>query len=179
MSAPSSHRIPTRIAPGRWLTPVHGGIAPTSQTFAVAGRVMLCQIVVPTACAVDGLSYPVGSAANGSVIGGLIGPVAVTADSAAGAPVVAQSASTLQSAAGSTNAQFLSWTAVWITPGIYYGALEGSDITGTFCRQSNQAQALGLVQYYDRGSFGALTATTPAVTDTGSNAPGMRLRIAA
>lgn len=163
-------------SPGRWLAPTHGGIATTSQTFT-AGRVLLLQIHVPVACVCDGLAYVVGAVAAGNVIGGIIGPVSRTGDTAAGGAVLAESASTAQASA--TTAQTLTWTAAALPPGIYYVALEGSDATGTYARQSNQAQALGLVQFYDRGGgFGALTPTTPAVTDTGSAAPGVRLRLA-
>lgn len=163
-------------SPGRWLTPTHGGIATTSQTFTVA-RVLLLQFHVPTACVIDGLAYVVGAVAAGNVIGGIIGPVSRTGDTAAAGVVLAESASTAQAAA--TTAQTLTWTAVAAAPGLYYAALEGSDVTGTYARQSNQSQALGLLQFYDRGGgFGALTPTTPAVTDTGSAAPGIRVRLA-
>lgn len=168
--------LPPAVGPGRWLTPVHGGVAATSQTFT-AGRVLLVQFHVPIACVSDGLAYAVGGTAAGSVTGGIIGPIARTGDTAAGGAVLAESASTAQ---GSINTvQVLTWTAVALAPGVYYAALEGSDNTGTYMRQSNQSQAAGLVQYYDRsGGYGALTATTPAVTDTGSAAPGIRIRLA-
>lgn len=162
--------------PNRWLTPTHGGIATTSQTWTV-GRVLLLQFHVLAPCYIDGLSYVVGSVSAGTVIGGIIGPVSRTGDTAAGGTVVAESASTAQGTA--TGTQTLTWTAVAVSPGIYYAALEGSDITGTYARQGNQAQAPGLLQFYDRGGgFGALTPTTPAVTDTGSAAPGIRVRLA-
>lgn len=162
---------------GRWLTPTHGGIATTSQTFT-AGRVLLLQFEVSQPVTVDGISYVVGATSAGNVTVGIIGPVTATGDTAAGGAVLVQSASTAQGTA--TTAQLVSLTATQLTAGVYYAALEGSDVTGTYARQSNQAQGLGLVQYYDRaGGYGALTATTPAVTDTGSAAPGLRLRISA
>ena len=161
---------------GRWLTPVHGGIAATSQTFT-AGRVLLVQVEVTAACLLDGLTYVVGTTSAGNVTGGIVGPVGRTSDSAATAPVLAQSASTAQ---GTANAmQALTWTPVYAAPGIYYATLEGSDATGTYMRLGNQTQASGVGFQYDRsGGYGALTNPTPAVTETGSALPGIRVRIA-
>lgn len=169
-------RLVSPTAPARWLTPVHSSIAATSQTFTV-GRVILQQFHVPVACLIDGLAYVVGSVSAGSVTGGIIGPVSRTGDTSLAGVVLAESASTAQGTA--TGVQVLTWTAVLASPGIYYAALEGSDATGTYMRQSNQAQATGLVQFYDRGGgYGALTTPTPAVTETGSAAPGIRVRLA-
>lgn len=166
-----------RTNPGRWITPVHSGLAVTSQTFTV-GRVLLVQFTAPDFCQVDGLSYVVGTTAAGNVIGGIVGPIGQTADDAVGGVVVAQSASTAQGA--TSGAQMLTWTAVWLRPGIYYAALEGSDATGTYMRQSNAMQATGLGVFYDRsGGYGALTDPTPATTGTGSALPGIRVRVAA
>lgn len=162
---------------GRWLTPVHGGVAATSQTFT-AGRVLLVQIVVPEACRVDGLAYTVGATSAGNVIGGIVGPVGVSTDSPDAAVVLAQSASTAQGTANT--AQVLTWTAITLAPGIYYAALEGSDVTGTYFRHGNVQQAPGLGATYDRaGGFGALTSPTPTSTATGNNLPGVRIRVAA
>lgn len=169
-------RLQSPGSPGRWLTPTHSALAATSQTFTV-GRVLLLQFHVPVPCVIDGLAYVVGSVAAGNVIGGIIGPVSRTGDTALAGAVLAESASTAQGVA--TGVQVLTWTAVAVPPGIYYAALEGSDVTGTYMRQCNQAQATGLVQFYDRGGgFGALTTPTPAVTETGSAAPGVRVRLA-
>jgi len=169
--------IELRSAPpvGRWLIPAHGGIAATSQTFTV-GRVYLLQFEVTAGCLLDGLSYVVGAASAGNVIGGVIGPVTRTADTPAAGVVFAQSASTGQGTANA--AQMLTWTATYARPGIYYAALEGSDVTGTYMRLGNQVQAAGLGATYDRGGgFGALTDPTPAITETGSALLGLRVRI--
>lgn len=161
---------------GRWLTPVHSGVATTSQTFT-AGRVLLAQVEVPAPCLIDGLVYTVGSVSAGNVTGGLLGPVSRTGDTANGAAVVAQSASTAQSSA--SVAQVLTWTAVFVAAGIYYAALEGSDATGTYLRLGNSLQATGISGYYDRGGgYGALTDPTPTFNELGSNIPGVRVRVA-
>ncbi len=161
---------------GRWITPVHGGVASTSQTFTV-GRVLLCQFVVPVSCQVNGLSYMIGAAAAGNVIGGIVGPVSRTGDTADAGAVIAQSASTAQ--AGTNTYQLLTWTAVTLAPGVYYAALEGDNATGTYHRHPNQIQAPGLASFYDRsGGYGALTDPTPTTTSTGSAVPGLRVRLA-
>lgn len=161
---------------GRWVTPTHGGIAATSVAFT-SGRVHLVQFQLPEARVVDGITYVVGATADGNVTAGIIGPVAVTADTAQGAAVLVQSTSTAQ---GTINdAQRVDLTPTLLAPGIYYAALEGSSGSGTYMRQSNQRQAVGLNQYYDRdGGYGALTDPTPAVVDTGSVAPALRIRLA-
>lgn len=161
---------------GRWLTPVHGGVGATSQT-PTAGRVYLTQFEVPAPCLIDGLAYSIGGTSAGNVIGGVVGPVTRTGDTAAAGVVLAQSASTAQ---GSINTlQVLTWTAVYATAGIYFAALEFSDATATYNRISNVVQASGVAAVYDRGGgFGALTDPTPAVTETASAIPAMRIRVA-
>lgn len=161
---------------GRWLTPLHGGVASVSQTFTV-GRVYLVQFEVTVPCSIDGLAYIVGATSAGNVTGGVVSAVSRTGDTPTAAPVVAQSASTAQ---GSANAvQVLTWTAVPVAPGIYYAGIEGSDVTGTYMRFSNVPQAPGLGATYDRGGgYGALTNPTPTATDTGATLPGIRIRIA-
>jgi hypothetical protein len=163
-------------AAGRWLTPHHGGIATTSQTFT-AGRVLLVQFTVPVPCMIDGLAYGVGGVSSGNVIGGIVGPATQASDTALAAVVLAQSASTAQ---GSANgAQVLTWTAVAVAPGIYDAALESNDATATYTRHGAATQAPGLAYFYDRsGGYGALTDPTPAVSATSSIVPGIRVRVA-
>lgn len=162
-------------AVGRWLTPIHGGIAATSQTFT-AGRVYLVQFTLDQAWLIDGISYVVGSAAAGNVRAAIIGPI-VTADTAAGAAVLVESASVAQGTINSP--QLVALTATAAAPGVYYAALQGDNATGTYMRQSNQLQAAGTAQTYDRaGGYGAFTAPTPAVSDTGSAMPALRIRLA-
>lgn len=160
----------------RWLNPtIFFGVVVTSQTFTV-GRVIGAQFAVLAPCQVDGVAYTVGTTAAGNVTGGILAATSRTADSMTGATVVAQSASTAQ--ATQSTAQFLSWTAVWLQPGIYYAVLEGSDATGTYMRQSNMPQAAGGGGYYDRaGGYGALTDPTPTATETNSAIPGIRIRV--
>lgn len=172
---PDYPNVLDRAVTGRWLTPIHSGIAATSQVFT-AGRVLPVQFEVVTGCMLDGLYYVVGGTSAGNVTGGVIGPVTRTGDTPAAGAVLAQSASTAQ---GTINvAQLLTWTAVYARPGVYYAALQGSDATGTYMRLSNQIQAGGLGAIYDRGGgYGALTDPTPAVTETGSALPGVRIRM--
>jgi hypothetical protein len=160
----------------RWATPVHGGIATTSQTFT-AGRVVMAQFALTATRTVDAISYIVGSTSNGNVRAGIIGPVALTADTAQDSAVAVQSASVAQGTAN--QAQLIALPATVLRAGIYYVALQGDSATGTYMRQANQAQAPGLAQIYDRsGGYGAFTEPTPAVTDTGSGVPGLRVRLA-
>lgn len=161
---------------GRWLTPVHGGLAVTSQTVTV-GRAVLVQFTVGSARAVDAICYIVGSTAAGNVRAAILGPVTVTADSAVNAPVAVQSASVAQGTANQPQVIDLPRTS--LAPGVYYAAIQGDTATGTYMRQGNQAQAPGLLQIYDRaGGYGPFTDPTPTVTDTGSAAPGLRIRLA-
>lgn len=173
----SLHRLPRERSAGRWLQPLHGDIAATSQTFT-AGRVLLLQFTVPIPVLADALTYVVGGTSNGNVTGGIIRPVSPFADSADAGVVVAESASTAQ---GTINDhQVLAFTAaVWLAPGTYYAALEGSSATGTYMRVGNQRQAPGLGAFYDRaGGYGALTTPTPTTTDNGSAMPGLLVRVA-
>jgi hypothetical protein len=159
----------------RWICPVPGGVGATSQTFTV-GRVYMVQFAVQVTCQIDALAYGVGGTAAGSVTGGVLGPISRTADIPDAAAVVAQSASTAQGTINSP--QVLTWTAVTLQPGIYYAALEGSDVTGTFIRHNNQPTAPGVVATYDRaGGYGTLTNPTPTSTSTTSNAPALRIRV--
>jgi hypothetical protein len=163
-------------ATDRWLTPIHGGIALTSQA-VTAGRVYLVQFVLPAARVIDGITYVVGSASTGNVRVGIVGPVAVTADTAAAAPVLVQSASVAQGSANSPH--FVSLTATPAPAGVYYAAFQGDNASGTYMRHGNQLQVAGITQTYDRaGGYGAFTDPTPAVSDGGSAMPGLRIRLA-
>jgi hypothetical protein len=165
----------------RWVTPHFNGIATTSQTFT-AGRVLLCMFDLPFGGTIDAVSYVVGTNSAGNVTVGIYGPLAtLTTDTCAGAAVLVQSASTAQGT-GST-AQLVTFTATAAGPGIYFAALEGSDATGTYMRLTNQTQVpvtTGWNELYDRGGgYGTLTDPCPAVTQTVSNMPGLRVRISA
>jgi hypothetical protein len=162
---------------GRWIPPVFGGVAQTSQAF-VAGTVYLVQFTVPMPCTTDGLAYVVGATSNGNVIGGVVGPVSRTADIPSGAAVVAQSASTPMGSASAP--QVLTWTGVQLLPGLYYAALECDSATGTYMRLPNQAQAPGIAATYARsGGYGALPDPGQSAASTGTAIPGMLIRVAA
>lgn len=160
----------------RWLFPYYGGYvaAATNQTFT-AGRVYLVEFEVIAPVTVDQITWVNGTTAAGNVTVGIYGPL-VTEETCAGAAVAVQSASTAQS--GTSTPQSVSLTATTLQPGRYYIAIEGSDGTGTLMRQSaQQAQVTGWTQFYDRaGGYGALTDPCPAVTNSASVAPAIRVR---
>jgi hypothetical protein len=165
----------------RWVAPHYNSLASTSVTFTV-GRVYLMMFELPFGGMIDAVSYIVGATSAGNMTAGIYGPTAsLTTDTCAGAALLGSSASTAQ---GTTNAaQLLTLSSPVVAPaGIYYAALEGSDATGTFMRNTNQPQvpnSAGWCEYYDRsGGYGAQTDPCPAVTQTTSNFPGLRVRLA-
>lgn len=161
-----------------WLSTFHGGFVPaaTSQTFTV-GRVLLMEFVVEKNCRVDQIVYVSGGTAAGSATVGIYGPIS-TRETPDGAALLVESSSTAQS--GTNTPQPISITETTLVPGLYYVALEGSDATGTYMRNTNQTQVTGFGAYYDRGGgYGALTNPCPATTATGSALPGIKLRIVA
>lgn len=164
----------------RWITPIHSGVAFTSQTFTAA-RVRLAMFDLGPAAdpiVVDGVTYIVGDVSAGEVTAGVYGPVSLTADAPDGSSVIVESSSVAQAAPGTL--QHVSFSPTSLRPGVYYVALEGSDATGTYLRQSNQRQAPGITGYYDRaGGYGALTSPCPAMSESGVSVPGMRIRVAA
>lgn len=161
---------------GRWVAPYYTGVATTSAAFT-AGRVILAMFELRDDRTIDGIAYVVGATSNGNVRAGIVGPIGLTADAATGAAVVVQSASVAQ---GSINApQFITLAPTLCKAGLYYVALESDSATGTYMRQSNQQQAVGLACSYDRsGGYGALIDPTPTTVEMGSNVPGFRIRLA-
>jgi hypothetical protein len=162
-----------RLNQRRWLNPLHGngGVVVTSQT-ATAGRCILMQFEVTDPTYVDGISYPVGSVSNGNVRVAIYRPT--TEDTSAGGALVVESADTAQAAANGN--QLITFTAVYLTPGRYYAAAQYSSATGTYYRHGNQTQIVGVLEYFDQ-AYGAFPATVPAITATGSAAPGLRVRV--
>lgn len=151
------------------------GIATTSQTVTV-GRVYLelFEVTVPTT--IDQIVISNAATIAGNFTVGIYGPV-VTEETADGAPLAATSASTAH--AGANVGQAISLTsAVTLSPGRYYVAVEGSDVTATLNRNSGTEQVAGWKSYYDRGGgYGALTTPCPATTTGGNAQPfGVRLR---
>lgn len=163
-------RVPSWRAPyqGAW------GVTTTNQTFT-AGRVQMIEFVVEETDIYEGVSYPVGDVAAGSVTVGIYGPV-TTRESATNLAVLAESASTLQSTAGQP--QYIPFqTPVKLEPGTYFLAFEGSDAAGTYRRHTNQTQVVGLTGFYDRsGGYGALTNPSPTVTTSSTSMPTIALR---
>jgi chitinase len=152
------------------------GIAATSQTFTV-GRVLLTEFSVKNPVVVDAITYPVFATSAGDVTVGIYGPIG-TRETSTGAALIVQSASTAQGTANTP--QTITIADTLLQPGTYYVALEGSDATGTYARNTNQTQIVGFGAFYDRGGgYGALTDPAPATTTTGSALPGMKIRVKA
>lgn len=171
----------TRVSKGKkqlesWLAPFQGGfgLSITSQTFVV-GRVYMMEFVVKETVTIDAGAYTVGALGAGNVTIGIYGP-AGTRETATGLVLLAESASTAQPVAGSSHV--IPFTApVTLAPGLYYLAFEGSDVTGTYIRHTNQTQVVGFSAFYDRGGgYGALTTPAPTVTSTSTAMPTFVLR---
>lgn len=156
----------------RWIFPYHGANAITSQAFT-ANRVFTSEFEIPQQATIDQLCYVVGGTSAGNVQMAVYGPV-TTEETIVGAPLVTSSASTAQ---GSINTpQCLSVTEAQVQAGRYYVALQGSDGTGTYMRNSNQTQVVGWTSYHD-ATYGAFAATATTTTATGSAIPGMKIRL--
>lgn len=167
------HRANTMFR--RFLKPLHWGVVGTSATYT-AGTVYLEQIEVPNDLYVDAIVVTNVATVAGNLIVGIYGPVALGTDDPSGAAVVVQSASTAQS--GTSAPQTVTFTETRLPKGKYYLAFEVNDATATYNRNTNTRQAVGVTGTYARaGGFGALTDPCPTFTDTGSNMPGMLLRV--
>lgn len=157
----------------RWVKPYHDAVVATSQAFT-AGRVLLSEFELQDDAFIEGVTYIVGGTSNGNVRVGIYGPI-TTEETALDAPLLVESASTAQ---GSINtSQSISLTKTKAKAGRYYVALQGDSGTGTYQRNTNQTQVTGWGQYYDRGGgYGAFTTPCPAVTNTGSALPGIKVQ---
>lgn len=157
---------------GRWLLPVIDGVNTTSQT-ATAGDVLLFQFNVTSSCSVDGIGLRHGATASGNAVVGIYGPISQTSDTCNNAPVIVQSSST----ALVGTLQVVTFTETALTPGIYYAAVEYEDALHTFFRFGNTTQVGGVTQKYSRGGgYGALTDPCPAVSDTLTAFPNIKIR---
>jgi hypothetical protein len=160
----------------RFLTPFHGIANAATDQAPTAGRVLLMMFEVQNTCIADAIIINNGTVVAGNVTVGIYGPV-VTEDTCVGSTVIAQSAST--AVAGTSQPQIISFSsATQLNPGRYYAAIEYSDsATMKYFRLQNAEQVTGFGQYYDRGGgYGALTATCPAITGSGSAMPGCHIR---
>ena len=159
----------------RYLSAYHNGVAVTSVT-ATAGRVVLILFEVPFDCKVDAIIVQNVATVAGNATVGIYGPIAFATDTCLDAPLLIESASTALS--GASQPQIITFTETDLIAGKYYMAVEYSDATHTYLRQANSSQVVGWGQYYDRGGgYGALTNPCPAVTNTGTALPGLRVRI--
>lgn len=157
----------------RWLLPFHTGFASTGAN-PTAGRVLLALFEVDRDCTVDAIVINNGASVAGNVVVGIYGPIP-TEETCAGAAVKVQSASTALS--GTSQPQTISITATKLKKGRYYVAVEYENAGHTFFRQTNTTQVAGWTQYYDRaGGYGALTDPCPAVTNSATDMPGVRVR---
>lgn len=158
----------------RWIQPYHTGLAGTSATPGVAGRVYLEEFEVERDTVADGIVLQNAATVAGNARVGIYGKV-VTEDTCLDAPLKVESADTALS--GTNAPQIITFTPTKLKKGRYYMAIQFSDVTHTFLRQGNSTQVVGWGQYYDRGGgYGAFTTPCPAVTNTGSNLPGLRVR---
>lgn len=164
----------------RWITPLVSNSVSSTDATSIAGTVMLAHVEVEAACTVDAIVFQKGTGVvSGNVRVGIYGPVARTTDTCLGAAVLSESASTVVSGATS-NPQIVTLAAdTPLTPGKYYIALQFDDaVVGKYLRGTNAQQVVGIFQTYARaGGYGAFTTPCPAVTDSGSNVPGFRLRV--
>jgi hypothetical protein len=159
----------------RFIKPLHWGVAGTSATY-VAGTVYLEQIEIPNDLYVDAIVVTNVATVAGNLTVGIYGPVALTTDDPSASTLVVQSASTAQS--GTSTPQTVTFTETFLPKGKYYLAFEVDDATATYNRNTNTRQAVGVTGTYARGGgYGTLTNPCPTFTDTGSNMPGMLLRV--
>lgn len=167
---------PVSLRGVRWASPYHTAVTVTSQTF-VAGTVFAALFEVTQPVVADQMCYVVGGVAQGSVRMGIYGPV-VTEETMLTSPLLATTASTSQSAISINSPHCIDLTTnPELKQGRYYMVLQGADATGTYMRNSNTAQVTGWGQSYARGGgYGAFTDPAPAMTNTGSAIPGIRVR---
>lgn len=169
-------RISNPIVPSeRWLSPYMTGLAATSQAFSI-GRFFNMEFNVSVNSTVDQLCYIQGGTQNGNVQMAIYGPL-VTEDSIVGAPFVASTTSVAQSAGTINLPQCLSIGPVSLPAGRYYVGIQSDSASGTYMRQANQTQVVGWSGSFDT-VYGNLPITTATTTTTsGSNVPGIRIRI--
>jgi hypothetical protein len=161
---------------GRWIKPYHWGVVTTGQA-ATAGRVLLSEFEVTQPVVLGAIIVNHASSIVGSVICGIYGPIP-TEETCLNASVLAQSAITDCVGTATQPQSILFQSSVLAQKGRYYAATQFSSASEFYLRNSNTTQVVGWVQFYNRsGGFGALTDPCPAVTETGSAAPGNLVRI--
>lgn len=158
----------------RFLKPVMWSVASSSLTATTAGRCFCVLFEVPHTLKVDAITFINGATVAGNVRVGIYGPCA--SETMLDAVLAVESASTAQS--GTNAPQTITFTETTLKKGRYYACLQFDDTTATAMRQANQSQLTGLNQTYDRGGgYGAFTTPAPAMTNTGSNAPALLIRV--
>lgn len=160
----------------RWISPYHNSLVSTSATPNV-GSVYLEEFETKESCFAGSISWVKGGTQAGSVLLGIYGPI-TTEETCAGAPLLIQTGSVIVSAGTNTEESVALTAKTLLKPGRYYAAITFSDATNTFQRNVNQTQAIGWTQVFSNtgNAFTDLPTTCPAVTNTPSNMPGMRIR---
>jgi len=143
-----------------------------TQTFFVAGRVYLALIEVPWPCIIDRIIYQVGNFSAGNVRVGLYKEGA-TLERPDGGELVVESGSVAQ--LGAHGVQEIAISETYLQPGRYFGALQGSDVSGTFrCLYATNYWVYGI--YDNPGGYGPFVDPCPT-TSINVVAPLMWLRI--
>lgn len=161
---------------GRWIRPYHSGISVTDAT-PVAGTSYMALFELNETARVDQITWTNGSVTSGNLRVGIIGPV-ITEETSDGAPVAYDSGSIAQSGTNTVQVHTIASPYLTLQRGRYYVAIMFDNTTARFLRQSNQLMVTGWVQTYARsGGYGAFTNPSPTPTNTGSNCPGLNIRI--
>ena len=124
----------------RWLhTPILS-CSFASNTFAVANRVYLGQLIVPNTLEIDRISYRVGAVSAGNVRLGIYreGPTPERPD---GGALVVETGSVAQAAVSSL--QMITIPATLLRRGKYWLAIQGDDVTGTYYMNRDDAGIIG------------------------------------
>ena len=173
---PFTHRESQSGMPSqRWIKPYFYTLNASSQP-ATGGRVYLLESELTEDAIIDGVSYIIGSSIGGNLTVGLYGPIS-NEETCDGAPLVVQSESTPQ--AGTVNQdQLVLLDASLAHAGRYYVAIEFDGAASTYNRNPNLVDVTGWSQFFDRpGGYGALPSRCPAVTNSGSAFPLVKIRL--
>lgn len=159
----------------RWIFPDFGnGQIATTSTSPTVARVYLQLFEINVPQSVDQISWSNGATAAGNVRVGIYGPI-TTEETCEAAPLAVESASTAVS--GTNQPQVVSLATTYLPTGRYYVAIQFSDNTTTFLRQSSNQQIAGMTQYFDRsGGYGAFTNPCPTPTNSATDMAGIRIR---
>lgn len=160
----------------RWVQPYFESIAVTDATFS-STTVSLLEFELVRPSIIDGVSYVKGTTVNTAdvVLTGIYGPI-TTEETCSGAPLLVQATTTVS--AGSSQDQFVDMTNTYAPMGRYYVGVATNGTSTQYRRQSNGTQVVGWGQTMTKtGSDVSLPSTCSSPTNTGSNMPGLRVRL--